>query len=657
MDVIPMNASNRLSVRPVPARIISKILFCTLLFTGRAAGQADQGPAQLGGINSHPGDSVVGASASNVYVSVREPNGLPVTESATVKLSCPLAGVNMSGPTKDTALAQFSNIPPGDCVIEVSAPGYKPAHERALVADSLMSRNQYVYVYLHLASESGAAGGRTQVSLNVLKEMDKAAEAIHKNHADDARKHLLKAAESAPQNPDVQYLLGTLEARQKNDDAASARFERAIALYPAHEHALLALGEIQLRSKQTAEAIATLEKAVHANTMSYQAQFYLAAAFLQQRNYAGAKPHAQKAAELAGDKVPMTHALLGEVLAGEGNRDAARHEFEVVIHDHPKDAAAAVAKSDLGDLDKPLDALISHVSAAVSAPGNERSAGADPAADLGAGLVRPWGPSDVDTIKPGVAGDVSCSAADIVKRTGQTSTEQFSNFEKFMASEHIEHEEIDRNGKAGVVRARDFSYLVFIDHDKSGQIFLKESRDGGTGIDSFPTSLATVGLLGLGVDVFHPGFASALDFTCEGLGQWRGQAAWLMYFRQRPNQRSYLRLWETQRQTVEIPLKGRVWVAASTYQVLHVETDLRDPMKDLELTRDHLAIDYGPVNFQSGKVELWLPWYADMYLELHRRRYHHRHTLSNYAIFGVDTKNTISKPKGAEEPDVLPQTP
>ena len=145
------------------------------------------------------------------------------------------------------------------------------------------------------------------------------------------------------------------------------------------------------------------------------------------------------------------------------------------------------------------------------------------------------------TIKPGVAGYVSCSAADIVKRTGEASTQQLENFEKFMASEHIEHEEIDRNGKTGAVRARDFSYLVFIDHDKGAQIFLKESRDGGTGIDSFPTSLATVGLLGLGVDVFHPGFASALDFTCEGLGQWRGKAAWFMYFRQKPNQRSYLR--------------------------------------------------------------------------------------------------------------------
>jgi tetratricopeptide (TPR) repeat protein len=649
MDARSMNVSIHLSVRSVTLRIISKLLFCTLLFVARADGQADMGPAVLGAIDKHPGDSVVGASASNVYVSVREPNGLPVTESATVKLSCPLAGVNLSGPTRDTALAQFSNIPAGDCMVEVSAPGYKPAHERALVADSLLSRNQYVYVYLHPISESVTAGGRAQVSLNVLKEMDKGTEAMRKNHADDARRHLLKAAESAPQNPDVQYLLGTLEASQKNIDAASARFERAVALYPAHEHALLGLGELQLRRNQVAEATTTLEKAVYANTMSYRAQFYLAAAFLQQRNYASAKPHAQRAVELAGDKIPMAHVLLGEILAGEGNREAARREFELVLHDYSKDAAAAVAKSDLGDLDKPAAAA----SAAVAASGNEGLA----VADLGTGPIRPWGPSDVDTIKPGVAGDVSCSAADIVKRTGEASTQQLENFEKFMASEHIEHEEIDRNGKSGAVRARDFSYLVFIDHDKGGQIFLKESRDGGTGIDSFPTSLATVGLLGLGVDVFHPGFASALDFTCEGLGQWRGKAAWLMYFRQKPNQRSYLRLWETQRQTVEIPLKGRVWVAATTYQVLHVETDLRDPMKELELTRDHLAIDYGPVDFQNGKTELWLPWYADMYMELHHHRYHHRHTLSNYAIFGVDTKNDISKPKGAEEREVPPQTP
>ena len=631
-------------------RLIGGVIISTLLIAGRASGQADQGPAQLGGTNSHPGDNVRGASASNVYVSVREPNGLPVTESATVSLSCPLQGVKLSGPTKDTALAQFSNIPAGDCFVEVSAPGYKTARERAPVADSLVSINQYVYVYLHPASESGVVAGKAKVSLDVLKEIDKGTEAMHKNHSEDARKHLLKAAQSAPQNPDVQYLLGTLEVSQNHFDAAAERFEHAIALYPTHEHALVALGALQLQNNHAAEAVVTLERAVQANTMSYRSQYYLAAAYMQQRDYAKAKLPAEKAIALGGGKTPMTYTLLGEILAAEGDPDAARHEFEKVLHDYPTNPAAAVAKDDIADLERPPSAAVKvHASAASAAPAPEASS-----ADLGPAPA--WGPADVDSSKPGVASDVSCSAAEVVQRAGQASTEQFENFEKFMATERIEHEEIDRSGNAGHVRSHDFSYLVFIDHDRTGQIFLKESRDGGTGVESFPTSLATVGLLGLGVDVFNPGFARALDFTCEGLGQWRGKAAWIMYFRQKPNQRSYLRLWQTQRKTVEIPLKGRVWVSSTSYEVLHIETDLREPVTELELTRDHLVIDYGPVSFMNGKTELWLPWYADMYLELHHKRYHHRHALSNYSIFGVDAIDKINNPKGAEGAEV-PQVP
>jgi tetratricopeptide (TPR) repeat protein len=624
----------------------------TLLFFGSAVAQ-NPTSSQFEGIRGSGMDvSMLESSGFKLYVSVREPNGLPVTENATVKLSCPLNNVNVSGPTKDTAQTQFSHIPAGDCFVEVSAPGYKTSRERAVVTQATASFPQYLYVYLHSASEV-ANSARTPISTSALKEIDKGTEAMHKNRAEEARKHFLKAAQSAPQNPDVQYLLGQVESSQNNMDAARARYEQAIALSPAHEHALLALGEIQLRNKNAGNATTTLEKAVQANTMSYRAHFFLAAAYLQQRKFADAKPQVQRAIELSADKLPMGHALLGEVLAGEGDQAAARHEFELVLRDYPNDSAIAVAKSGLEDLEKPTRASGKDYSVtAIAAEASKETMAADAADPMG-----PWGPTDVDSSKPGVARDVSCSAEDIVKRTSVASTEQIANFEKFMASEHIDHEEIDRHGNPGHLRSHDFSYLAFIDHDKSGQVFLQESRDGGTGINSFPTSLATVGLMGLGSSIFHPGFASALDFTCEGLGQWRGKPAWLMYFRQKPNQRSYLRLWQTQTKTVEVPLKGRVWVAATTYQVLHVETDLRDPMKELELTRDHLAIDYGPVPFQNGKTELWLPWYADMYLELHHRRYHHRHTLSNYALFAVDTNNTIGKPKGAEEPDAPPQTP
>ena len=609
--------------------------------------------AQSEGIRGSEMDAAMLASSGfKLYVSVREPNGLPVTENATVKLSCPLNNVNVSGPTKDTAQTEFAHIPAGDCFVEVSAPGYKTSRERAVITQATASIPQYLYVYLHSTSET-ANSARTPISTGVLKEIDKGTEAMHKNRADEARKHFLKAAQSAPQNPDVQYLLGQLESSQNNTDAARSRYEQAIALSPAHEHALLALGELQLHSQNAGNAAATLEKAVQANTMSYRAHFYLAAAYVQQRKFADAKSHAQRAIELSGDKLPMGHALLGEILAAEGDQAAARREFDLVLHNYPNDPAVAVAKGGIDELGKPASpADKDYAVKVIAAEASKESMAAGAADPMG-----PWGPADVDSSKPGVASDVSCSAEDIVKHTGEASTEQIENFEKFMASEHIDHEEIDRHGNPGHIRSHDFSYLAFIDHDKSGQVFLQESRDGGTGLNSFPTSLATVGLMGMGSSIFHPGFAKALDFTCEGLGQWRGKPAWLMYFRQKPNQRSYLRLWQTQTKSVEVPLKGRVWVAATTYQVLHVETDLREPMKELELTRDHLSIDYGPVPFQNGKIELWLPWYADMYLELHHRRYHHRHSLSNYALFAVDTNNTIGKPKGAEEPEVPPQTP
>src|SRR6266566_3151446 len=323
-------------------------------------------------------------------------------------------------------------------------------------------------------------------------------------------------------------------------------------------------------------------------------------------------------------------------------------ELEGVLREYPKSPSASVAKETLAGLTKatPEGAAALPASMNVALLPSVSSAS-----------VTPWAPPSVDTSAPGVAPDVSCSADDIVEHTSKSTIRQLENLERFLATEHIQHEEVNGRGEVSQIRDKSFSYMVFVEHAKDGLVFLDEKRDGGTGTDSFPTSLTTVGLVSLGVDVFHPGFAKALNFKCEGLGQWRGKAAWIVYFEQKPDVKSFLRLWETKTKTVEIPLKGRVWVAASSYNVLHVESDLRESMKDLGLMRDHLAIDYGPVNFQNGKTELWLPWYADMYLELHGKRYHHNHTLSNFRLFAVDTSDKIGLPKDTSPPDESPKQP
>ena len=607
----------------VRARVRVLLAACILSATWilGAAGQVP-GLSSPGIPGANTAEGVSEAGAVNIYVSVRESNGLPLSESATVKLSCPLTGITLSGPTKNTGLAQFSNIPKGDCSVDVSAPGFRASRERAVVNESYASRNEYVYVYLHSESEPASTPARP-VSLDVMKEMDKGLEAMNKNRLADSRKHLAKAAAIAPQNPDVLYLLGMVDYRENKLQDAQGKFERVVSYYPNHERALVALGEVQIKNNQAATAQRTLQKALTVNGAGWRTHLLLANAYAQQGEYAKAKGEAESAASFAGEDVSVPRAFLAQIVAAEGAQNSGR-TVEVGTRMGEDTTPATTNKASVIN-----DALITPSALA----------------PISASAMHAWAPADVDAVAPGVAPDVSCSVDDIVARAGRAETEQLENFEKFMATEHIEHQQVDEYGRPEHSKTRDFSYMAFIDHDKDGQVYLDERRDGGKGVDDFPTGLATVGLLGLGVDVFHPGFARSLKFKCEGLGQWQGRPAWLIHFEQLPGQKSYLRLWQGKQATYEVPLKGRVWLSASSYQVLHIESDLREPVGDLELVRDHLVIDYGPVNFEHGQTQLWLPWYADMYLQLHGRRYHHRHTLSNYMLFTVDTNNKVNAPK------------
>jgi hypothetical protein len=268
-----------------------------------------------------------------------------------------------------------------------------------------------------------------------------------------------------------------------------------------------------------------------------------------------------------------------------------------------------------------------------------------------------WAPADVDGKEYPVATGISCDQGEVLARAQKRMLNQLQNFEKFMATERIEHQQVDAHGNEGGLRYKDFSYLVFVHPFKTDSFFLEESRDGGQGVDAFPTNLATTGLVGLGVAVLEPEYENDFVYKCEGLSSWRGQAAWQLRFEQKRNVESRVRVWRRRGEVFPVALKGRVWLAANSYDLLHMETDLRDPIEKLTLVRDHLVIDYGPVTFERGNEELWLPWRAEMFMELHGRRYHHRHTLTNYMLFSVDTTNQIGRPKEAAAPPEAEQKP
>src|SRR5690242_9387858 len=70
----------------------------------------DQIPIVLDRPGTNPAEMKVAQSPVNVYITVREANGLALDQSANVTLDCPLTGVSLSSPSKGASQVQFMHI-------------------------------------------------------------------------------------------------------------------------------------------------------------------------------------------------------------------------------------------------------------------------------------------------------------------------------------------------------------------------------------------------------------------------------------------------------------------------------------------------------------------------------------------------------------------
>ncbi len=139
--------------------------------------------------------------------------------------------------------------------------------------------------------------------------------------------------------------------------------------------------------------------------------------------------------------------------------------------------------------------------------------------------------------------------------------------------------------------------------------------------------------------------------SCEGLGRWNERPAWQIHFRQRPDKPNTMRAYKFGENGPAYPvaLRGRAWIAADSYEIVRMETDLVATLPEIRLFADHTLVEYGPVRFRNRNVEMWLPQTAEVYFDWKGQRVHRRHTFSNYLLFSVDEKQRISEPKTETE--------
>jgi hypothetical protein len=212
------------------------------------------------------------------------------------------------------------------------------------------------------------------------------------------------------------------------------------------------------------------------------------------------------------------------------------------------------------------------------------------------------------------------------------------------------HESIDKWGLASSPERRKFDYVVSIGEVRHGFLNVEEFRRSGSSQAGFPDGVITNGLPAM-ILIFHPYNIESFDLTCEGLARWNGGLAWQVHFRQRADKPNTVRSYKLglNGKSYAIALKGRAWIAADSFQVVRLETDLVAPVPEIRLIADHTAIDYTPVHFTERKVDMWLPQNAEVYYDWRGRRSHRRHSFSEYLLFSVDDKQRISTPK-VEEP-------
>jgi len=257
-------------------------------------------------------------------------------------------------------------------------------------------------------------------------------------------------------------------------------------------------------------------------------------------------------------------------------------------------------------------------------------------------VVRPapdeWAPPDVDAVRPPVAEGIACPLDDVVSETGARVEEFLDNLNRVTATESVQHQTVNRSGALGRPEVRKYQYLASVSRARDGTLSLDEYRrsnadpvQASNNADDVSVENTFIHLV-----IFHPHYARNFRLTCEGLGTWKGQPTWQIHFEERPDRENRMNVLILYGRQYSPRVRGRAWVLTDSYQVVRVETDLVEPMPEVQLRLWHQVIDYCPRAFGVGNQEVWLPLTSELYMDFRKHRFYRRHSYNDFHFFSVN---------------------
>jgi tetratricopeptide (TPR) repeat protein len=544
--------------------------------------------------------------------------------------------------------AVFPNIALGNYELTVTAVGYLSAHQQI---NAISPVTQHIDIVLqrdpNAVTLNDASG---LMSAKAKKEAKRAVSLLKSGQLSNAQKHLDAAYKLAPSNADLNFLLGYLHFEQKDYAQAGTYLETAASLSPHSAPALIVLGRTDLARANYPAAQSVLERAVLADPEDWQPHDLLANTYLSEKEYAKARDEAQMAiatgARYGKNVSGPAELVLGQALIGLGQKKEGIQALEVFLKESPEKSIADQVRTLIAKLES--DSVPATDGGSIGSEINTSNVNVLAAVPKPVLSIKTWRPPDVDDVRPTASPGVTCPSAQVLAGAGKRVQELVQDVARFAADEELFHQSFDRGGFSTHAETRKYNYVAEVSPEP-GTVLIQEYRSDKMAQAGDPDALASTGFFMLAL-VFHPEMQGDFDFDCEGQGEWRGQPAWLVHFRQRQDRPNHMHTYSVGGQLFRVDLKGRAWISLDNFQIARIEADMVNPMHEIQLLSEHQSVEYGPVPFAKKNTMLWLPKTAEIYIDFRKHHYYRRHSFNHYMLFAVDTqekdKAPPSKPAG-----------
>jgi tetratricopeptide (TPR) repeat protein len=554
--------------------------------------------------------------------------------------------------TEDRSQGVFTNVPFGSYDVEASAVGYLSTHKDVQVMNPL--RPLQIELVLHRdPAATNLDVANFILSPRARKETQRAISALKSEKLGDAQKHLDEAYKLAPSDPNLNFLQGYLYFQKRDFVRAAAYLATASTLNPRNSQALTLLGRAGLERQDYAAARSALEQAVLADADNWLPHNLLADVYLREKNYDRARAEAKVAITKGKSAAGPAQLVLGQALLNLGDDQEGIRALNVFLQESPQHELEGQVRDLIAEVQK--NGVAREASQPEMAVTTAQLSGVDPLLAMPAPRlsVKAWQPAGIDEVKPSLAAGAVCPTEKVIEESGKRVQEFVDDLARFSAVEDIFHQTLDDYGNPVRTETRKYNYVASISEPQPGSLVVDEYRADKLSMAGYPDHIASTGFATLAL-VFHPDMRDTFALSCEGLGDWRGQASWLVRFQQRDDRPNHMHSYKVGNGVHPVSLKGRAWITADTFQIVRIEAEMVSPMPEIQLLSEHQVVEYGAVPFAKKKTSLWLPKSAEIYFDFRKHRYYRRHSFDHYMLFAVDSeekrKEPVAKPDGKTDP-------